>query len=76
MVRPLLDVEQLCDLLGVGRTTIFEEINAGELAAIKIHRRTLFDQRDVAEYLERKREAARRRRSPGPRRQDRTGLAS
>jgi excisionase family DNA binding protein len=72
----LLGVEELCRILGVGRTTVFEEIAAGELNPVKIHRRTLFDQRDVADYLDRKRDAARRRRSPGPRRRNSDGLAS
>lgn len=74
---PLLGVHELCEILGVGRTTVFEEIHAGELPAIKIHRRTLFDQRDIADYLERKRAAAEsRRRSSGPQRRTQHGLTA
>lgn len=55
----LLDVNDVCQLLRIGRTTLFAEVKAGELARIKINRRTLFDPADVAAFVERKRRSTR-----------------
>lgn len=52
----LLDLEDVCELLHLGRTTVFAAIKAGELARIKINRRTLFDPADVAAFIALKKE--------------------
>lgn len=64
-LTPLLySISEVCQLLRIGRTTLFAEVAAGELAPVKIHARTLFRPSDVAAYVERKRAQTTRRRRP------------
>lgn len=36
----LLNVEELCEILGIGKNTVYELLNSGELKAFKVGRRT------------------------------------
>lgn len=49
----LLSAEEAADRLGVGRTTIFELLAAGELQSIKIGRRRLIPVAALAAFVER-----------------------
>jgi len=46
-----LSVRQAQEYLGIGRTTLHEEVKAGRIPVIRIGRRLLFDSRDVDVYL-------------------------
>ena len=51
--RLAFTIEQLAELAGVGRTTLFGEIGAGRLRAKKIGRRTVVLISDAQIWLER-----------------------
>jgi excisionase family DNA binding protein len=44
-------VSELCELAGIGRTTIYSAVGAGTLKARKIGRRTIFLHDDVIAFL-------------------------
>lgn len=56
----LLTVEETIQRLRVGRTTVHELVQRGELASIKIGRRRLFPETAVAAFIQRKLEEAAR----------------
>lgn len=49
----LHQIPDVCDRLGVGRSTVFELIKTGELASVKIGRRRLVAESAIAEYIAR-----------------------
>jgi excisionase family DNA binding protein len=56
----LLTVEEATKRLRIGRTTIHELVQRGELASLKIGRRRLFTETAVAAFIQRKLEEASR----------------
>jgi excisionase family DNA binding protein len=58
-----LSIAETCERLGVGRTTVYELLKAGELDSVKIGRRRLVPASSPAVYLERL--AARQRQQGG-----------
>lgn len=49
---PLLhDIPSTAALLGTGRSTVYEEIKAGRLAAVKIGRRTLVKHAELERFV-------------------------
>jgi len=46
---------EAADLLGVGRTTMYRLVDAGEIATIHIGRRRVVPHEELVEYLARKR---------------------
>jgi excisionase family DNA binding protein len=49
--KPTANVDETALILGLGRTTVYEEINAGRLLARKIGRRTLILREDREAWL-------------------------
>lgn len=41
MSKAAFSIDQFCDVYSVGKTTVYEEIKAGRLQAVKARRRTL-----------------------------------
>jgi excisionase family DNA binding protein len=48
----MLSVEQVCTLLGIGRTTLWAMVRDGELGSIKCGARVLFPRPVVEEYVQ------------------------
>lgn len=49
---PLLhDIPSTAAMLGMGRTTLYEEIKAGRLAVVKIGRRTMVKHSELERYV-------------------------
>lgn len=49
---PLLhDIPGTAAMLGMGRTTVYEEIKAGRLAVVKIGRRTMIKHAELERYV-------------------------
>lgn len=48
----LYRVNEACSLLGLGRTSLYEEIAAGRLRVVRAAGRTLLARRDLEEYVE------------------------
>ncbi|WP_421621779.1 helix-turn-helix domain-containing protein [Alkalilimnicola ehrlichii] len=46
-------VNDACRALGIGRTTLYDEIKQGRLRALKVGRRTLIRHRDAEAWLNR-----------------------
>ena len=69
----MLSVEQVCRLLGIGRTTLWAMVRDGELGCVKQGARSLFPRPVVEEYVQlqaaRAREQAAQRQRPQGRRQ-------
>ena len=51
MEKRALTVDEVADVVPIGRTTLFKEINAGRLRAHKAGRRTLILSTDLDDYL-------------------------
>jgi len=49
----LLTVREVCEMLGVGRTTLYVLRKRGLIRAVRIGRRVLFDLRDVERLIDR-----------------------
>jgi excisionase family DNA binding protein len=47
----VLNVDQVADLLGLGRNTVYEAANRGELPHRRVGRRLLFSRTAVLEWL-------------------------
>lgn len=47
----LLDVDEAAAMLGIGRTTVYAELDAGRLASLKVGRRRLISASSVASYI-------------------------
>lgn len=50
----LVSIEVAAQLLGIGRTTVYDLVNRGELRATKIGRRTLLAVEDIDVFVDRK----------------------
>ena len=50
----LVSIETATKLLGIGRTTVYDLINRGELRSTKIGRRTLLAVEDIDAFVDRK----------------------
>lgn len=50
----LMSVDETTEYLGIGRTTLYRLIDSGEIAVVKIRRRSLFRLADVDDYIERR----------------------
>lgn len=46
-------VNEATEALGIGRTTLYELINAGKLAVVKIGSRTIIRRKDLDAFLDR-----------------------
>jgi excisionase family DNA binding protein len=62
---PLLSINEVGELLGISRPTVYALIRRGELAPIRVGERLRFEQADVRAYLERHRESASEMREAG-----------
>jgi excisionase family DNA binding protein len=51
MSKAALSIEDFCKFYSVGKTTAYEEINAGRLQAVKVGRRTLIPEQSAAAWL-------------------------
>jgi excisionase family DNA binding protein len=50
----LVSIETAAQLLGIGRTTVYDLLNRGELRSTKISRRTLLAVEDIDAFVDRK----------------------
>lgn len=50
----VLNVEQVADLLGLGRNTVYEAANRGEIPHRRVGRRLIFSRTAVLEWLQAK----------------------
>lgn len=49
---PLLhDISTAADMLGIGRTTVYEEIKAGRISIVKIGRRTMIKHSELERFV-------------------------
>jgi len=51
-------IEEIAEILGVSRCTIYQELNAGNLDSIKIQGRRIITSDQIERYLKSKQEAA------------------
>ena len=56
VLSPLLSINEVGELLGISRPTVYALIRRGELVPIRVGKRIRFDQADIRAYLERNRE--------------------
>jgi excisionase family DNA binding protein len=56
-LAPLLTINQVAQLLGVSRPTVYELIRDGALVPIRVRERARFDPRDIEAYLAAQRES-------------------
>ncbi len=52
LTKPAYSINELLDILPIGRTKLHEEINKGRLRATKLGTRTIFHAEDISDYLE------------------------
>jgi excisionase family DNA binding protein len=52
MSKAAFSIEDFCNSYSVGKTTAYEEINAGRLHAVKVGRRTLIPEQSAAKWLQ------------------------
>ncbi len=50
-MKQSLSIEEACSITGLGRTKLYQLINAGELKARKIGKRTVILQEDIEGFL-------------------------
>jgi excisionase family DNA binding protein len=55
-LSPLLSINEVADLLGISRPTVYALIRRGELVPIRVSDRARFEPADVRAYIERHRE--------------------
>jgi excisionase family DNA binding protein len=58
VLSPLLSINEVAELLGISRPTVYALIRRGELIPIRVGERLRFEKADVRDYLERNRESA------------------
>lgn len=51
-VRELLTVPEVCQILGVGRDTVYALINSGDLNSVKIHTLRRIRRSDLDRYID------------------------
>ena len=52
MISEVLTVDQVADLLGLGRNTVYDAANRGEIPHRRVGRRLLFSRTAVLEWLQ------------------------
>ncbi len=52
LAREVLNVDQVADLLGLGRNTVYDAANRGEIPHRRIGRRLIFSRTAVIEWLQ------------------------
>ena len=60
LVKAAYGVNETLDLLSIGRTSLYAAVNRGELTPVKFGKKTLFYAVDLAAFLTKLREPARR----------------
>jgi excisionase family DNA binding protein len=55
-LSPLLSINEVAQLLGISRPSVYALIRRGELMPIRVGERARFEPADVREYIERHRE--------------------
>jgi len=50
-INEVLTVDQVADLLGLGRNTVYDAVNRGEIPHRRIGRRLIFSRTAVLEWL-------------------------
>jgi excisionase family DNA binding protein len=56
VLSPLLSINEVAELLGISRPTVYALIRRGELVPIRVGERSRFEPADIRAYLERNRE--------------------
>lgn len=51
-LKPAYSIDELLNILPLGRTKLHSEINKGRLKATKLGKKTIFLAEDVSDYLE------------------------
>ena len=51
MLPPLLNINEVCEYLGLGKTIVYEMIRKGEIPHIRIRSRIRVSAADIQEYL-------------------------
>ncbi len=51
--RAAHSIKEFCDLVGIGRSRVYEEIRLGRIRALKAGRRTLIPNTEIAAWLSR-----------------------
>jgi excisionase family DNA binding protein len=64
VLAPLLSINEVAELLGISRPTVYALIRRGELVPIRVGERIRFDPADIRAYLERNREISPEMREP------------
>lgn len=52
MLPPLLNINEVCEYLGLGKTIVYEMIRKGELPHIRIRSRIRVSAADIQEYIQ------------------------
>jgi excisionase family DNA binding protein len=52
----LLTINEVCELLGISRASVYGLMRAGELTPVRVGERARFEPVDVRAYIERRRE--------------------
>ena len=61
-LEPLLSVKEVAEYLGISESGVYRLCRAGDLIGVKVGGRTLFEPREVREFIE----ACRRKSADGP----------
>ncbi len=61
MPKRLFDVKQTCSYLGISRTTLYRLMKDGELTAITIYGKLLFDKKDLEDFIEKAKQKSKAR---------------
>jgi excisionase family DNA binding protein len=64
-IAPLLSINEVAELLGISRPTVYALIRRGGLVPIRVGERIRFDPADIRAYLERNREISPEMREAG-----------
>lgn len=51
--KAVYSIAELCQILGLGKTTIYSAIGAGQIKTLKVGRRTIIPATEVAAFLDR-----------------------
>lgn len=58
MERLLLPIPDACEVIGIGRTTLYELVDDQEIVLVKVGRRSFITAESLAEYVDRLKAAA------------------
>lgn len=53
LAKAAYSIAELCQTLGIGKTTAYSQIQAGRIKTLKVGRRTIVPATEVAAFLER-----------------------